>query len=321
MQNKLVYIFLFFHISLFAQINLVPNPSFEDTINCPQGPDEVSKCKDWSRYKYSPDYFNSCDISFGVSTPINFSGYQIPKSGNAYVGVATYITRTQFPNFREYIGAKLTSTLVIGQKYFFSMRCVGTKSSMGPSNCYSDKLGVNFSKVAYSALNPYPIKNSAKVSATAIINDTVNWTMVKGSFVSDSSYQYIILGNFYDDNFTDTLIFDGNTNCLGAYYFIDDVCLSTDSSFTYNYIPTKNFFYLKDTYKINIYPNPVEDILYVKNVFEKEYYNIINSLGVVVKQDVIDMQKSTIDVSELINGVYFLQIQNSRIKIIITHKK
>ncbi len=192
---KFTFLFGFFCFGLSSQINLVPNSSFEDTVNCPQDVDDVFKCKFWSSYRNSPNYFNSCaSYSIGISTPFNVGGYQVPKSGNAYIGAASYITRTNFPNYREFLGAKLTNTLILNQKYFFSMKCVATKSIWGPSNCYSSKLGVNFSKTSYTPFNPYLINNTAKVFANSIINDTVNWKTIKGSFISDSSYQYIIIG-------------------------------------------------------------------------------------------------------------------------------
>ncbi|HWY13355.1 MAG TPA: T9SS type A sorting domain-containing protein [Bacteroidia bacterium] len=304
----------------FSQSNLVPNPSFEDTVTCPQTYGETFKCKFWNTYRATPDYFNSCSTyTNDVSTPYNFSGYQIPRSGNAYMGVGTFVTKTQTPNYREYIGGMLTSTLIVGQKYFFSLNCVATKSTLGPSNCYSSKLGVTFSKTSYAGISPYPINNSAKVYSSAIISDTVNWNTVKGSFVADSAYKYVIIGNFFNDNLTDTLIFDGNPNCLGAYYFVDDVCLSTDSNFAYNYYPEGVTKMNSIDYNIKIYPNPINNIFTLEKPEQNDNYFITNVIGTVIKSGSCNNKKNIIDVSELENGIYFLALKEKRVKIIINH--
>lgn len=314
------FCFLFSASFFYAQINLVPNPSFEYTVSCPLGPDDATKCQSWSSYRNSPDYFNSCDPFINnVSTPFNFGGYQVPKSGNAYMGVLTYYSQTQIPGFREYLGAKLTNTLTLSQKYFFSMRWVATKSSVGPSNCYSNNLGVTFSKKNYTAGNPYPINNLAKVYSTTISNDTVNWNIIKGSFIADSAYEYVIIGNFFNDNSTDTLIFDSNPNCMGAYYFIDDVCVSTDSIFTFNYIPAGVSEFSKNNNRIKIYPNPTNDIFILEKPEEDENYYIMNVMGIMVKEGFCKGKKHRIDVSDLDNGLYFLVLRENRVKILINH--
>src|ERR1700740_3594612 len=122
MLKRLHYIiyFLFFVFCLKAQTNLVPNPSFEDTVGCPQGQDEIDKSIGWSSYRYTPNYFNSCDQSNYISVPDNFAGYQFAASGNAYSGFVAYLSHTLVGvnNFREFIGHSLFSPLSIGTKYF-----------------------------------------------------------------------------------------------------------------------------------------------------------------------------------------------------------
>src|SRR5258708_7934679 len=76
----------------FAQ-NLVPNPSFEDTIQCPANPQPtIDYASHWSTYGSSSDYFNSCanNNSFIYGVPSNFSGYQNAMHGIAYAGLITW---------------------------------------------------------------------------------------------------------------------------------------------------------------------------------------------------------------------------------------
>src|SRR5688500_10548560 len=88
---KLIFILLLFTASMSAQgQNLVPNPSFEDTIACPDDFNQVtSACKDWRAYTFgSPDYYNKCG-TWPMSLPLSFSGFQQPVDGNAYIGFLT----------------------------------------------------------------------------------------------------------------------------------------------------------------------------------------------------------------------------------------
>jgi hypothetical protein len=81
-----------------AQVNLVPNPSFETYTLCPdnmsgQGggdSDQLSRALGWAGYSQTPDYFNKCSSNTVVSTPNNMAGYQQPHTGNSYAGLASF---------------------------------------------------------------------------------------------------------------------------------------------------------------------------------------------------------------------------------------
>jgi hypothetical protein len=78
------------------------------------------------------------------------------------------------------------------------------------------------------------MSNDAHVFETNIITDSLGWTRISGTFIADSAYSIIAIGNFFADSVTDTLKFF--TDFLDqSYYFLDDVCVSTDSIFTYTY--------------------------------------------------------------------------------------
>ena len=66
--------------------------------------------------------------------------------------------------------------------------------------------------------------------------------------------------------------------------------------------------------KINIYPNPVNNILYIDNYdlrFTNYDVQIIDITGKTVQQLKISNQQSSINVSHLLTGIYFLQLQNN----------
>jgi hypothetical protein len=245
MKNLLLYftISIFFPLGLISQ-NLVTNPSFEDYIICPTAADEVNYLTGWSNFGASPDYFNACDNGISgtlVGVPFNFGGFQPATSGNGYCGVLTYVSPVLYPypgGYREYIGQQLSNNLIIGTKYFVSLKanCMNI-NTLCPSNCASNNLGVKFTNEPYNPgiLN---IPNSSQIKTNTIYTDTMNWTKIFGSFIADSAYQYIIIGNFFDYNHTDTLKLDGDNLCRGAYYYIDDICVSTDSDYTINWVWT-----------------------------------------------------------------------------------
>ena len=59
-----------------------------------------------------------------------------------------------------------------------------------------------------------------------LITDTVNWTLVSGSFVADSAYQYVMVGNHFDNANTDTMHFAALNWTAKAHTLIDNVCVS-----------------------------------------------------------------------------------------------
>jgi hypothetical protein len=102
-----------------AQINLVPNGSFEDTVSCPTSANQIDKAVGWHASGGSPDYFNECDFVSGTTAiPSNFTGYQYAFDGGAYAGFIA--NNNSAINSREYITCHLISPLTIGVTYFVS---------------------------------------------------------------------------------------------------------------------------------------------------------------------------------------------------------
>jgi|GEM_PF-2501722 len=62
--------------------------------------------------------------------------------------------------------------------------------------------------------------------------------------------------------------------------------------------------------EINIYPNPVSDILTLKNIYEFESVKVYNQLG---EQCDFNFTPSQIDVSSLESGLYFLKVERGNI--------
>jgi hypothetical protein len=290
-------------ITVKAQINLVPNPSFEDTLNCPSAPDELVNSIGWSSYNGSCDYFHT---SCPMSVPNNWAGYQQAASGNAYAAIATY--NSFIPNYRECAGIQLVSPLSIGQKYFVSFQVSLSLGFSTDANCATNKTGAMFSTGSYT---PAPIMNNPQVYTDSIISDSLNWTRIFGSFVSDSAYSYIIIGNFFDDLNTDTAKFY-NTFSDGAYYYIDDVCLSTDSAFTMNYNYTSITKYDFNQF-FSIYPNPSTDYVTIQSQTQVYNLTVYNTLGQeLYSKEHITQSDFTIDLKAFKQGLLLINVTSDK---------
>lgn len=220
MKNILLLSFLSIQFS-FAQ-NLVPNSSFEEYVECPNFTGNVdSVCNEWTSFRGTPDYFNNCSSNMGYH---NGFGYQLPRTGEAYTGFINYQTSYAYT---EQIGAELTHPLEIGSRYYTSFYVSagydGTARVLA-----SNKIGIRFTTYPFSTPNGTSIlPNNCQIFTNTIITDTINWIQVSGSFVADSAYRYAIIGGFFDQLHTDTVHM--SSDFLGqSYYFLDDVCVSTD---------------------------------------------------------------------------------------------
>ena len=262
-----------FSTTIFGQMNLVPNPSFEDTISCPTLGGEVSKAEFWYSLANTPDYLNACCVLPNYNVPSNIFGFQNAHSGNAYMGLCTYST---VAFYREIIGAYLLAPLIVGQKYYVNFKVSTAYSPFTASICAATSgLGILFSTVDYISTQP-SINNYAQVYCDTIISDTVNWTTIKGSFIADSAYTFISIGNFFDDQHTDTICFGFFTGYV-AYYYVDDVCISTDSLYSeiWTSIPLSN-----KNKMISIFPNPVRNVVHIENIpFNATQIDIISING------------------------------------------
>ena len=240
MKNYLLILCLFFTVfNAKSQVNLVPNPSFETSTCCPQGWVYPWLFDGWDLNYNTADFFHSNDTANSQGIPINSYGNQCAVTGNSYAGFCSYSIQLQNDstalNNREYIGGLLSQPLNIGTKYFVSF-----KVSMADyySYCATNKLGVKFftqdltNGSGYTfilSLPPPFVNNISTLYTNDIISDTIGWHNFKGSFIADSIYSSFLIGNFFEVGSVDSLMLSSSNTTCRSYYFIDDVCVSTDS--------------------------------------------------------------------------------------------
>jgi hypothetical protein len=332
---KYVFGFLFFLncgvAGLNAQVNLVPNFSFEQYDTCPYSQDQIQFASGWSKYSSTastPDYYNACappDTSFGVPKS-RFNNQEAHRNCNAYSGLITWGAAG---NDREYIGIQLSQPLIVGQKYFLSFYTVMTESYLAGTyfGMPANNIGMRLSTVDYDPSAPAPINNFAHVFSSSVISDSVNWVRISGSIIADSAYAYLALGNFFDDANTDTFQYSC-ASCLNvqAYYLVDDVCVSTDSVLANGGIDalpcTTSIYELAPNEGISVFPNPVEDIITLSlQNFQCDEITLTDASGRIVHvQWIVSGNSATIDMSSCPSGMYFLNINLSEGERIISQK-
>ncbi len=211
--------------SLKAQINLVPNYSFESYINCPNHDGDIVFANPWfsgSKNNFgvnfsSTDYFNSCNTAqYAVPNPT--LGMQNARTGNAFAGLVIWINNA---TYREYIEVKLTQPLEARKKY-----CAEFWVNYSGFGYAIDAIGMTFSKDSLLTLLSTPIIKAPDIENDAgnIIADTVGWTRIGGEYIAQGGEQFITIGCFIPDNNIQRFFF---TNSIQySYYILDDVSVT-----------------------------------------------------------------------------------------------
>ncbi|QCX02367.1 OmpA family protein [Aggregatimonas sangjinii] len=214
--------------------NLVKNPSFEDFNKCPEGLGNLaSDVHHWSTPTLgSTDYFNGCSVAMG--TPENFNGKQPAEFGEGYAGLYLYAP----DDYREYLQAELTETLIAGKKYQVSFYIsLAERSDFAVKEfglLFTNKKIVletrkEFSKKLWYSLADHEY-HYMEIGYSNFYSDTKDWLLVHTQFVAKGTEKYLILGNFKNNRRT-RLFRTKRTAKQGAYYYLDEVVLkSMDSS-------------------------------------------------------------------------------------------
>lgn len=279
MKLKVTYLFiyLFIYLNTNAQINLVPNASFEDTIGDCQSQLFIStfyhKVKQWyvPSYYNSPDYYNNCSNAITYphwsTIPYNAHCYQTPHFGEAFLGIYNYIISDPVDSSKidvEYVSVKLNK-------------------SLSPNICYYGEMYINLGNIGEIAVNQMSmlftqstfttsqfsytntIQPQIQWDTTKYFTDTLNWIKISGKFVAQGGEQYLTIGNFKDGLHTKKTHIGTNfipgfaswpNPKFYSYMLIDDVALYEIStpqlqSNTITICPNSDTLILGDTARIH----------------------------------------------------------------------
>lgn len=204
--------------------NLVPNPSFEEYSKTPigwyyRGTHFTDVMRYWSSATAaSPDAFSP-----KVRVPEHWAdkgfGEQKVRTGASMVGITVYGCEEGKPHCREYIQVQLLETLVPEQTYYIEFWTVPLVRSLQVNN-----IGVHFTKGATDIKVDRPIEIVPLFNSDNVITTSPKkWVKVSGYFTATEDADYILIGNFFSDSLTKTIVPKVEDPLKFAYYYIDDV--------------------------------------------------------------------------------------------------
>ncbi len=230
---------LAFNTFSLAQVNLIPNPSFEDIILCPSEASYYSQMENvppwFSASNGTPDIFNPCCTDVFYCVPYNFgpfydpvmgysANYQPPRTGEGYAGLEVFDYLN--PHAREYMSVKTLETLKQNTLYYIHFHVANfyAEGSSYFAPCYTDGIGLALSQERIDTVLHYgdPLLIDPVLENKSILRDTQNWTKISGVYRANGE-NYILIGNFkpYAETQVDDQCYDVAPNM--SYLFIDEV--------------------------------------------------------------------------------------------------
>ncbi len=284
--------------------NLVPNPSFEEYINCPDNSGQIWNVEPWERVMGSVDYFHECGTN-NQGIPENWGGTQEARTGDAYIGlVVCYsplaVINPLMTNVREFAGVPLKEPLIAAIVYrlefFINLRdiCCYTVRNMG---AYLSQ-GQPLDQIDH-LLSRQP---QLKYNEEAFLDNKTDWVRLSGNFTAQGGENFLTIGNFDDDENTDTLAVPCNNSGQNhAYYYIDDVSV----------IPVDSLVGIGERERVtmNIYPNPATGHFTIEQAQIGETLALYDLAGKRVFSMVLHSSKQTIAIGDMPAGVYVATLE------------
>jgi hypothetical protein len=319
-RSKILSCIIVFLASLFiskAQ-NLVQNYSFENYYSCPTTDNSIGYIEHWGGGY--PVYFSKfCTAIPDGGCPKNAVGYQYPHSGNAYMGIYTFFAKgNPDSNTRDYLQDSLLSALKPGIKYYVTFYV-----SLADSMKYAcNNIGAFFSDSSLV----YPFTRTVKPTIMPQVeNDTanhlidkINWMKVSGNFVAKGGEKFITIGNFLDDSHSDSIFVNSLAHSeniwVEAYYYVDDVIVSTDSNYADSLFPTAVQNISKPKTVVDVFPNPSNGVFTLEQSAEKqsEVIEVYNVLGEKIYYSSFSAPRITLNLTGQPSGIYLYRITSEK---------
>jgi gliding motility-associated-like protein len=218
-----------------AQVNLVPNGSFEELTECPNGPgmigwNQLEKCPPWFKSNVATtDLFNACANSDPflynqIGVPSNYMGWQAAFDGDGYVGLSSFI-----PNDHgaEYASVRLTEKLkpcgIYQVRFWVSLSDYSTLAI--------NSIGLRFDRKPLSSIFYLGFELPAHISTPTFVTDTTNWVLISGMYEAEGEEEYLTIGRFFDTlQYSNSNVPNIPNDCdscypwhLNAFYYVDSV--------------------------------------------------------------------------------------------------
>lgn len=295
--------------ALFSQStqNLVPNPSFEDTIQLSNGQPGLDT---WQTNIGTPDYFSDLyTIPFeNRKSKNNFRGGELAKDGEAIFGFVVLDLR--MGNSREYMQTQLLDSLRKGEPYevkFFISLADSFHFAVDQKDIgiyFTDSLEPN--NFDHQVREFRPFYNS---DSTWNASSKDGWEEFNYTYTAKGGENTLVIGCFKKNHeLTIDSVGDGGDFPLayrGSYYFIDNISVrwvDTTIGLAENTLAQQ----------IHLYPNPVRENLCLKyNGQENLQFSLFDLSGKSynISSDFSNHQHS-FQMGHLPIGVYLLQVSD-----------
>jgi len=252
--------------------NLVPNPSFEDTVSRDYTQLQDLQFKHLTHWKSlfgtSPDLFNTCystDFNCNIGSfpyygvPENVWGYQQPFDGNAYAGfgvISMYSIHEFGYDHREYIQTKLKEPLKPCTEYSVSFYVSLGDTCMHASPHVMFHVSKDTLLLSMNVL--IELKQPTFSGIGGVISDTLNWTHISYTFFAEGGEEWLTIGNFAMPFDTLDMLLLNNEGYNETYYYIDmvELCELPRPPLKVPNIITPNGDGVNDVFEIQgLYPN------------------------------------------------------------------
>ncbi|MEL7428023.1 MAG: gliding motility-associated C-terminal domain-containing protein [Bacteroidota bacterium] len=171
-----------------AQVNLVPNHSFEDITDCDLDFGDVPKAAPWQIIPEpvnSPDLYNTCSTS-GFYVPPAGCGDVFPLVGDGMVGLVQ-----DLPPAEERIYVRLTDTLPLHKDIYVSL------STIPRGNCGPDPGDLCFVNLQCLAFSDFAfLEQQLVIQPTSVISNTQSWTTLRGCHRANGTEDLVLIGDF-----------------------------------------------------------------------------------------------------------------------------
>ena len=218
--------------------NLVLNPSFEETDHCLTESDVskysnvpsllLSECRNWASFsgEGTADLFQPCNSWRPMSSVLPPS----VRTGVAYAGFYAFDRPCCETEYREYLVGKLKSPLEKGKNYEVSFWVLLHEKSVSATS----SLGVYLSRDTLYRLDNFygvaPFIPQLQNPKGDVLSNKEKWTEVLFKYKAQGEEQYIMIGNFLDDEQSEVVeVRSEEKQKKEAYYYIDDVCVSAQN--------------------------------------------------------------------------------------------
>ena len=297
-----------------AQVNLVPNPSFETF-----SPYPCNTNLNYSTLNFATPWSSSLRVSDSLTTvdhwyrndtclgrvPYNAVGNQFPHTGNAYIGFSQQLTYIGLPYF------------------FFESFYVPLDSVLTPENNYElcvylnlpEDFCLNVNKLSFSITSDTLTQSDfvnlglSEIKFLEVLGQCnySDWTQICTTF-SPSEPGNVLTFNVIRDqmaSISDTVLYDFE-NCehppevIGTYYYMDDVSLVNKGKNTG--VPQN-----RNKNSLAVFPNPTNGVVtlsFGKPVNGKITVN--NLIGQILVNESFAGETTTLDLSNFSSGIYFV---------------